>query len=583
MIDWGRYRYLVVEDSPTMRAWLRQAILNMGGKSVTEAGGYGDAIHRLNKGEPFDVVLCDYILTLDKYTIMPGGQKVLARDGQHLLEECRHRKLLPSGAVFFMVTGESHYEKVFAVAELAPDDYLLKPMKPVLLAERLEKAIIRKQALKGLIELYDDQRFDDCLAATRAMLAAGTAYAQDCQRLVGDCLLKLERHGEAIEVFQAALAEHPRLPWARMGLARARFHLDHYDESRDILESLVGENENFAQAHDLLARVHEAKGSPEKSRALIKEVLARNPRAVHRHREVVRMALELGDAEDAAAAYEGMFTHGAGSVAVNPNDFSGFATLLLQQGDGAGEQRLTQLITVLNDYYLKLNNGKEQGGYKLAELVAQFSRAKLTGQGAAASRFYEQITAAAKEQPVVDNGTRLCLMEVAIAAGDQATASEIARQVFADYHGNDAMTRRIVDTLTRGGMGDEAHHMSAEAERAVLDLNRKAVTLAKSGRSREAMEEFMRLADTTRNLSITFNAALAIIHWLEESPPDDALGRKLSHYIEVIKNRDPTNPRTAQIEEMAAPHVPAARGAEPAAESGDIIPGLDDMLKDIAL
>lgn len=562
-----------------MRAWLRQAIINMGGKSVTEANGYGDAIYRLNNQEPFDIVLCDYILSLDKYMTLPGGQRALAKDGQHLLEECRHRKLLPSASVFIMVTGESLYEKVFAVAELAPDDYLLKPMKPTLLAERLTKAIIRKQALKDMIELFDDHKYEECLRATRIFLAADSPFALDCQRLVGDCLLKLTRNEEAIRHFEDLLIDHPGLAWAKMGLARARFLLDRYDESRDILESLVAENGDFAQAHDLLARVHEIKGSPEKSRALMKEVLARNPRAIHRHREVVRMALEIGDAQDAVGAYEGMFSHGAGSVSVTPSDFAGFSTLLLQNPDQGNAQRLTQLISVLNDYYLKLNAGGDQTGYQLAELVAQFSRAKLSGQASEAARFYEQIGAVVQDLSAVDNATKLSLMEAAVAAGDEAKATEIAREVLADYHGNEAMTRRILGTLEKGGLGSEAELMRLDTERAVADLNRKAVTLAKGGKPREAMEEFMRLADTTRNLSITFNAALAIVHWLESAAPDEVLSRKLAHYIEVIKNRDPTNPRTRQIEDMARPYlrVAATRNADSRGS------GLDDLMKDIAL
>jgi CheY-like chemotaxis protein len=562
-LDWSKFRYLVVEDSPTMRAWLRQAIVNMGGKSVTEAAGYSDAIYRLNNQESFDIVLCDYILSLDKYMTLSGGQRALARDGQHLLEECRHRKLLPSASVFIMVTGESLYEKVFAVAELAPDDYLLKPMKPSLLAERLTRAIIRKQALKGMIELFDDQEYSECMETARAFLDADSTYLLDCQRLVGDCLLKLGRNEEVIRHFENLLIDHPGLAWAKMGLARARFHLDRYDESRDILESLVAENGDFAQAHDLLARVHEVKGSSQKSRALLKEVLIRNPRAIHRHREVVRMALDIGDTQDAVAAYEGMFSHGAGSVSVSPSDFAGFGSLLLQNSDQGNVQRLTQLISVLNDYYLKLNTGGDQTGYQVAELVAQFARARLKGNDNETARFYEQIGAAVKDLPAVDNEMKLSLMEVAIAAGDQAKASEIAREVLADYHGNESMTRRILGTLENGGLGSEAEAMRLDTERAVADLNRKAVTLAKSGKPKEAMVEFMRLADTTRNLSITFNAALAIVHWLESAAPEDMLSRKLAHYIEVIRNRDPANPRTRQIEEMAQPYlrVAASMGA----------------------
>ena len=401
------------------------------------------------------------------------------------------------------------------------------------------------------------------LDAARAFLDADSTYLLDCQRLVGDCLLKLGRNEEVIRHFENLLIDHPGLAWAKMGLARARFHLDRYDESRDILESLVAENGDFAQAHDLLARVHEVKGSSQKSRALLKEVLIRNPRAIHRHREVVRMALDIGDTQDAVAAYEGMFSHGAGSVSVSPSDFAGFGSLLLQNPDQGNVQRLTQLISVLNDYYLKLNTGGDQTGYQVAELVAQFARARLKGNGNETARFYEQIGTAVKDLPAVDNEMKLSLMEVAIAAGDQAKASEIAREVLADYHGNESMTRRILGTLENGGLGSEAEAMRLDTERAVADLNRKAVTLAKSGKPKEAMVEFMRLADTTRNLSITFNAALAIVHWLESAAPEDMLSRKLAHYIEVIRNRDPANPRTRQIEEMAQPYlrVAASMGA----------------------
>lgn len=158
----------------------------------------------------------------------------------------------------------------------------------------------------------------------------------------------------------------------------------------------------------------------------------------------------------------------------------------------------------------------------------------------------------------MDNATKMSLMEVAIAAGDEAKATEIAMEVLVDYHGNESMTRRILGTLEKGGLGGEAEMMRLDTERAVADLNRKAVTLAKGGKAQEAMEEFMRFADTARNLSITFNAALAILHWLESAAPDEALSRKLAHYIEVIKNRDPTNPRTRQIKDMARPFLRVA-------------------------
>lgn len=550
MQDWSKLRFLVVEDSATMRVWLRNSIVGMGGKSVDQAVSYSDALYRINNRDPFDVILCDYIL--DDGERKSGKPK----DGQHLLEECRHRRLIPSSCVFIMVTAERAYEQIFAVAELAPDDYLIKPLTPSILSERLTKSYEKKQALKPLTDRFDAGDYKACLDGARAMLAGKTPYALDLQRMIGECMLKLNRNEEAHQHYNQILVDYPRLPWARLGAARTYFALDRYDESRDLLESLIVENGDFAQAHDLLAHVHEVKGSPERSRALIKEVLARNPRAIHRHREVVRMALEVDDVEDAADAYASMFDNGAGSVTLQAGDFSGFSTLLLKHPGPESASRLTKLISTLNDHYLKLDSDSEESrSYRLAELVAQYARAKSGGNASEADSYYAQINASMRDRPINDNSMQMAVMDVAIAAGDESRAAEIARKVLADYHGNEAMTSRIVGAMEKGGMGDLAKRLTSESEIAMQNLNRKAVTLAREGKVQEAMYEFIRLADETRNLSVTFNAALAIVRALESGIQDTVLERKLAHYIEVMKNRDAANPRTTQMLQMAGPYL----------------------------
>lgn len=553
MQDWSKLRFLVIEDSATMRVWLRNSIVGMGGKSVDQAVSYSDALYRINNRDPFDVILCDYIL--DDGERKSGKPK----DGQHLLEECRHRRLIPSSCVFIMVTAERAYEQIFAVAELAPDDYLIKPLTPSILSERLAKSYEKKQAMKPLSDRFDAGDYKACLDGARTMLAGKTPYALDLQRLIGECMLKLNRNEEAHQHYNQILVDYPRLPWARLGAARTYFALDRYDESRDLLESLIIENGDFAQAHDLLAHVHEVKGSPERSRALIKEVLARNPRAIHRHREVVRMALEVDDVEDAADAYASMFDNGAGSVTLQAGDFSGFSTLLLKNPGPESSSRLTKLISTLNDHYLKLDSDSEESrSYRLAELVAQYARAKSGGNASEADGFYAQINASMRDRPISDNSMQMAVMDVAISAGDEARAADIARKVLADYHGNEAMTARIVGAMEKGGMGDLAKRLTSESEIAMQNLNRKAVTLAREGKVQEAMYEFIRLADETRNLSVTFNAALAIVRALESGIEDNVLERKLAHYIEVMKNRDAANPRTTQMLQMAGPYVAKA-------------------------
>jgi hypothetical protein len=190
--------------------------------------------------------------------------------------------------------------------------------------------------------------------------------------------------------------------------------------------------------------------------------------------------------------------------------------------------------------------------------VAQYARAKSTGNAAEAGNFYAQINTAMRDRPISDNGMQMAVMEIAISAGDENRAAEIARKVLADYYGNDAMTARIVAAMEHGGMGEIAKRLTDESEVAMQNLNRKAVGLAREGKMQEAMYEFIRLADETRNLSVTFNAALAIVRALEAGTRDEALARKLAHYIEVMQNRDAGNPRTAQMLQMARPFLHGA-------------------------
>jgi hypothetical protein len=198
-----------------------------------------------------------------------------------------------------------------------------------------------------------------------------------------------------------------------------------------------------------------------------------------------------------------------------------------------------------------IGSDDEQGGnFSLAELTAQFARARLKADKAGAERFYRQLVSKAEECKASDINTMLALMEAAAVQGDTGRALAIAGEALADHVGNDAMEQRIVNVLGHHDLREHAQRLREATERAVLEMNRKAVELAKGGRMREAMEEFIRLASETRNLSVTFNAALAIARWLDSNERDQALVLKLKNYVEFIGHRDPDSPRLRQLRQI---------------------------------
>ncbi|MBK6742410.1 MAG: response regulator [Hydrogenophilales bacterium] len=140
--DFSTLAVLVIDDHPGMRASLRMTLSNFGVTKTDMSQGAFDAVHRI-KQRKYDVIVCDYNL----------GE---GRDGQQLLEELRHSKLISLATVFLMVTAERTYEKVMSAVELAPDDYLIKPFTAEALQQRLNQVLKKKAAFAPVYRLMEE-------------------------------------------------------------------------------------------------------------------------------------------------------------------------------------------------------------------------------------------------------------------------------------------------------------------------------------------------------------------------------------------------------------------------------------------
>ncbi len=113
-------RALIVDDSKTMRMILKRVVLEIGFE-VAEAGDGHDAITRLNRGEPADLLLVDWNMPV--------------MNGYELIRAVRANSLL-SGIRIMMVTTETSMSQVEQALEAGADEYLMKPFtKDVLLAK----------------------------------------------------------------------------------------------------------------------------------------------------------------------------------------------------------------------------------------------------------------------------------------------------------------------------------------------------------------------------------------------------------------------------------------------------------------
>ena len=533
--------YLLIEDSETMRVWLRNTIVNAGGVKIDVSDSYNDALYRIRNRGNYDVVLCDYILSD-------------TRDGQQLLEEVRRQKLLPQSTLWIMITGERKYEQVFSAVELAPDDYLIKPISPDTLHERIGRAWDRRQALKGATDLFDGERYDAALALCRKESRGNPRHAAGFLRIAGECLMQLEHYQEAYDHYEAILETRPTLPWAKLGKARAFFHLDRYDETAAIIDELMLENPDYLHAHDLLAKVHERKGDLEATKTLLKLVLQKNPKSLTRQREIARIAVATDDTQTAIDAYALMHMHGRGSSFIRPGDFCTYAAMLAKSGSKAALDRLEVLNSNLRDFH------KNDPAYEFSVRSVAYSAALTKGDGQAIAAAYAEmgksLAAASAAGIEVDREQSMFMLEAAVARGDEETACAMASALYDDHIGNQSVESRVQEVMASGGWERQAARIAESATENLRKMNAAAADMAKHGRLLEAVEEFARLAETNRNVAVYLNAATCVVKCFEDRAVgklemDEGTRRRLNNrmqgYINFVGQRDVGNHRLEQI------------------------------------
>ena len=524
-----------------MRVWLSTTIANAGGKKIDVSDSYHDALYRIRTRGNYDVVLCDYILSD-------------TRDGQQLLEEVRRQKLLPQSTLWIMITGERKYQQVFSAVELAPDDYLIKPITPDLLHDRIGKAWDHRQAMKGATDLFDAGHFEEALRLCRTEVVDKPRHASGFQRIAGECMVQMEHYQEAYDFFESVLAEKPNLPWAKLGKAKAFFHLDRYDETAALIEDLIHDNPDYLHAHDLLAKVHERKGDLEATKSLLKLVLAKNPKSLSRQRDIARIAVATDDLPTAIDALALMHQHGRGSSFVRPGDFCTYAAMLIKSGSKAAADRLDVLTSNLRDFH------KKDPAYDFSAKTVSYSTALIGGDAKAAAAAYKEMQQALKSAKAidleVDSEQSMFMLEAAVKMGDEDTACMMAQELFQDHVGNQSMEGRIQQMMEQGGWAGHAKRIAEGASENLKQMNVAAANMAKHGQLLEAVEEFARLAETNKNVAVYLNAATCIVKCFEDvaagrlamdASTSKRLNNRMQGYLNFVGLRDAGNHRLEQI------------------------------------
>ena len=518
---------LIIEPHAGMRASIHSMLTLCGLTRIEHASTSNQAVKHLTL-RSFDLILCEYDLE--------GGQ-----DGQQLLEDLRHHKLMPLATMFFMVTAEGNHSKVVSAAELAPTDYILKPFTAERLLERIGRALDKRNAFLPVYILMEAGDQHEAIGACIEGQRLHPRYAVDFLRLRAELHMFLGEAEQAEPIYRQ-LVEIKAIAWARLGLAKTLFLRKRYAETRDILQDLVDSNRNFVDAYDWLARTHAASGELHKSQAVLADAVAVSPHAVRRLRTLADTAFEAGDVDAAEKALRQVVGKAKYSEFRDPEDHVKLVRALVTKGDPVAA------ATVVRDLERSMGG---RANTPLCSAIASALVHEYTGNETRLAESLSTAVAACKDAPGLSADIKLELARSCLDNGMEEGASGIVRDVMRNAP-NDAALNRAMGVMEKAGRGELARELAQQSRQQVVDLVADGAARAKSGDYKGAVALMLEASvKLPNNPAVAFNAALATLRCLEHLGWDDRLGQQAIGLIGSVRKLDPLNPK---LPAMAALH-----------------------------
>ncbi|ETX11641.1 histidine kinase [Marinomonas ushuaiensis DSM 15871] len=287
-MDFSKKKALLIEDMAEARIMQRKMLTDFGFTSIDIAMKAEAAIELL-QSKSFDVILSDYNL---------GNGK----DGQQLLEEVRHSKLIPNTATYLMVTAETSIQMVMGAIEFQPDGYITKPFSQAILQRRLRKLLETKERLYNVNIALDANDYRRAITEAELVIKKYPTLIGKCERIIGESLLELQEYKDALSSFKNTLKDR-KMPWALFGKAKSYFFLDNLEKSEQCFRQLMLDNRFFVSAYDWLAKIQLAQGDLTSAQETLSEAIARSPKNILRQMELGRVSLLLKDNITAEMAY----------------------------------------------------------------------------------------------------------------------------------------------------------------------------------------------------------------------------------------------------------------------------------------
>lgn len=522
MNDFRGLTALIVEPQAGMRGSLHNMLNQCGLTKIEHAVSSGTAIRHLQT-RSYDLILCEYDL----------GE---GQDGQQLLEDLRHNKIIPAATVFFMVTAERAYQKVMGAAEFAPNDYILKPFTADTLLDRIRRAVEKRTSFAPVYQLMARGEYDQAIDACVKQEVA-SRYGGDFKRLRAEMLLSRGEPKQA-ELVYGELFESRKAPWAKLGVAKALLLQDKPAEAEQVLTVLVAEHASFMDAYDWLAKAHEANGRLAEAQAVLANAVGISPHAVRRLRKLGEVAFQTGDVNAAEKVFQQVVSKSRYSEFRDPEDHVRLVKTLVQKGDA------TQAATVIRDLEKSLSG---QPNTKACHAISSALLFQQTGDAVRAAEQLTKAVEACRDSVGLSAEMKMSLAKQCLEQNFDEGAAEVMLEVMNNAPNSTAMAQAM-QLFEQAGRPELAEATARESRRVVVALVTAGADKARQGDFHGAVELMMEaVKKLPENPQVVFNAAVAVLKHLENLGWDARLGEQARALIDSARRLDAGNPRLASL------------------------------------
>lgn len=524
MKDYGDLTALIVEPNVGMRGNLQNMLNQCNISKIEYAVSSGTAVRHLTK-KSFDIIFCEYDLG--------AGQ-----NGQQLLEDLRHNKLITQWTIFIIATSESVYGKVVSAAELAPTDYILKPFTIDMLQQRIVRAIRKRSDFFAIAQLMAHGNLRDAIKACATGEAKGSRHLVDFQRLRAELHLSLGEPAEAEQVYLKIL-EARFVGWAALGRAKTLFLQDRLVEAEEALTSLVAANGKFMDAYDWLSKTQEALGKLAEAQKVLAGAVAISPHVVRRLRKLGEIALDAGDTETAEKSLKQVVSIAKYSEFRDPEDHLLLVKTLLKKGD------TSQAATVIRDLDKSLSgNDKTPVCHSIASAMLQQSLGKIENAS-------EQFTAAAEicrdNRVGLSGKMQMGLVKSCLENKLDDAASDIMLSLIDDV-GNGVSIAKAISVFVQEGRQDLADGMRNKIDRQVSGLISAGEDKAEQGDYRGAVVAMLEALHKAPDQPKVIYAAIAmLLKQLDILGWEHPLGEQARLLITNARSLAPSDPQVATL------------------------------------